>query len=148
MQFQTFWSKVQWTDSCWLWIAGKSKSGYGSLTYLGKRHSAHRFSYEICNECVLTPMQVIMHTCDIRACVNPKHLVLGSIKENNRDMFRKGRGCLSHRYGEKANGVKLTNAQISEIKKTPKTYGGAVKLAKKMEVSSSLVGLIQKGKHR
>ena len=32
---------------------------------------------------------VVMHTCDRPLCVNPEHLVVGSVTENNRDAAAK-----------------------------------------------------------
>jgi hypothetical protein len=33
----------------------------------------------------------VMHTCDVRACVNPDHLVLGTQSDNMMDALRKKR---------------------------------------------------------
>ena len=34
---------------------------------------------------------VVMHTCDNKKCINPKHLVAGTQKQNMEDAARKGR---------------------------------------------------------
>lgn len=34
---------------------------------------------------------VVRHTCDVRECVNPDHLILGTQKDNIRDMHDRGR---------------------------------------------------------
>lgn len=89
-----FWRKVQkgGPDECWLWIGGLMGSGYGQF-YRAKKVpvGAHRFSWELANgQPPPTGMQV-MHSCDVRRCVNPAHLSVGSCSDNAWDRSRKGR---------------------------------------------------------
>ena len=51
----------------------------------------HRFVYAVWNKQGLTPADVIMHTCDNRVCINPRHLKLGTIQTNNADRTAKQR---------------------------------------------------------
>ena len=67
-----FWSKVEKTDSCWLWTAGKV-NGYGHFTANGGPVKAHRFLYEQTVSHV-DPMLVMDHICRNPACVRPDHL--------------------------------------------------------------------------
>ena len=53
--------------------------------------SLHRFVYAVWNNTPLTTDDVIMHTCDNRICINPRHLKLGTIQTNNADRTRKAR---------------------------------------------------------
>lgn len=91
-----FHSKYQIADGCWLWQAGSYPRGYGMVNLgrdvRGKQFTtyAHRVAYVLANG-PIEPGQVVMHTCDVPACVNPAHLVLGSQGDNIRDCFAKGR---------------------------------------------------------
>ena len=43
----------------------------------------HRFIYAVWHDTPLKQTDVIMHKCDNRICINPKHLKLGTHKQNN-----------------------------------------------------------------
>lgn len=73
-------------------------------------------------------------------CVNPKHLFLGTISDNIKDMWRKGRGKIPNNVGENNGNAKLTEKDIYEIRNTYKPYHYTQpKLAKKFNVSVSLI---------
>lgn len=85
-----FWNYVDKTDTCWLW-RGSKHSGYGVINVPGRgRPRAHRLSYEM----AIGPIPdglLVCHTCDIRECVRPEHLFLGTAKDNTADCIAKGR---------------------------------------------------------
>jgi hypothetical protein len=102
-------------DECWEWEAAINKGGYGILnTYnaIDYGHSmiyAHRMSW-IAHKGPIPEEMCVCHTCDNRSCVNPEHLFLGTYKDNNRDMIKKGRWV-------NGNPQKLTDNDITEAKK-------------------------------
>jgi hypothetical protein len=90
-----FWPKVDRSggpDSCWLWTGGVAGSGYGQF-YRRKREpvGAHRFSWELANGRLVPAGMQVMHSCDVRPCVNPRHLSIGTCSDNAWDKSRKGR---------------------------------------------------------
>lgn len=90
--------------------------GYGTLHAEDNEfgvYSAHRYSYRIHNG-DLNGLQVL-HKCDVRSCVNPDHLFLGTQSENICDMDRKGRRVSVR--GERLGTSKLTENQAIEINK-------------------------------
>ena len=95
-----FWRyvKIGAADECWAWLAACDGSGYGVISedhY--KQLRAPRVSYEIANG-PIPEGKCVMHTCDNPNCVNPKHLRVGTVAENNWDKMLKGRGNLGKTY--------------------------------------------------
>lgn len=70
---QRFWAKVDASGDCWIWIAGKSDTGYGSFRFRGGAKNAHTVAWTLLVGEVPDGMQ-LDHLCRVRECVNPDHL--------------------------------------------------------------------------
>ena len=112
---QRLFSHVNKTEGCWLWTRSITNSGYGDIgrTPYEKGWLAHRLSWAIHNGPILDGLYVL-HTCDVRLCVNPDHLFLGTHQDNMNDMEEKGRRRVLS--GEKSPVHRLTDKQIREIR--------------------------------
>jgi hypothetical protein len=103
-------SKIVHVDSgCWIWTGQKSQKGYGVLQIQKKnkikKYRAHRLSYEVFKEPIPEGLYVC-HSCDTPACINPDHLWVGTVQENNADKVAKQRG-----------NTRLSVEKVIEIKK-------------------------------
>src|ERR1044071_8625718 len=89
-----FWERVikRGPDECWEWIGSVDGWGYGQMRYNGGHKRVHRLSLmwagglpELNNQSVL-----VLHSCDNKRCVNPRHLHLGDDKQNMREAIERG----------------------------------------------------------
>jgi len=88
-----FWKSVdkRGPDECWPWTAQLRWDGYGRFVVMRKPQWAHRYSWELHNGRPIPKGAEVMHSCHNPACVNPKHLSLGTHKENMEEAKRLGR---------------------------------------------------------
>lgn len=140
-----FKEKINFTNSCWLWTAGKYGKGYGSYTLDGKNQSAHRVSWKFVYGEIPEGL-CVLHKCDTPSCVNPDHLFLGTNQDNMDDKVSKGRQPRKESHWRS----KLTQAQVDEIRKTFRhgksgEFSGR-SLAEKYGVTKHHIKLIAKNK--
>jgi len=95
-------------NGCWLYPEIVSNTGYGhtQISTDGKRRNwaAHRLMW-VLEKGPIPKDMLVCHTCDVRNCINPAHLWLGTNTDNQRDRVKKGR----HKGGKKIGDPRLVS---------------------------------------
>lgn len=134
-----FWDKVDMTagpDGCWLWMGATKSNGYGNYSESGQHGKtliAHRVAWTLTHG-PIEPDVMVLHKCDVRACVNPRHLFAGEAADNTADMIAKGRARPPRH--------KLTDERVSELKADVRDGLSMTKAGKKHGVSTEMVSRI------
>lgn len=136
-------------DACHLWTGSRGE-GYGRIFCGGRLEGAHRVAWAIAHGPIPEGPghhgTCVLHRCDVRACVNPAHLFLGSVADNNRDMAGKGRLVLAPPMpGERNGRAKLTGADVAEIRRRVAAGEARASLGKEFGVSGWQVTRIVSG---
>lgn len=121
---------------CWIWQRTTLPAGYGRM---GANNYAHRVYYER----FVGPIPeglVLDHLCNHPSCVNPAHLEPVTHQEN---IIRGRVRC--PRIGRQ-QGVKLTAAQVNEIRRSIQANISAANLAAEYGVTRQTIHDIKQGK--
>lgn len=137
--------EVDSETGCWHWTGATKGNGYGSFGV--SRGSwrrvvyAHRWAYEY----FIGPIPeglFVCHRCDVRSCVNPEHLFLGTHADNMADMAAKGRSL----RGKRHNMARLSDADVLEIRHLWAVGGTTqVELGKQFGVDKRDISAIVRG---
>ena len=138
---------VDQDTGCWLWIGKIATNGYGHFWLNGKTVGAHQASWSFHNAGQNDGLHVL-HKCDVRCCVNPDHLFLGTHQENMDDMVTKGRAAGNTRIGHLHPMARLDEISISEIRKLSDLGQTNRAIAKCYGISPGYVSLVYRGMRR
>lgn len=101
-------------NACWPWMHGTNRrGGYGRTAKGGRNILTHRIVWQHTRRRTIPAGKRVLHRCDNPPCCNPRHLFLGTQRQNVADMIRKGR----HRapVSERARTAIFTPAQACAI---------------------------------
>lgn len=140
--------KFDHVNRCWLFMGATVKCrnpnvvGYGQMAdATGRVTVAHRISYELFCGPIPEGMQVC-HKCDVRNCISPTHLFLGTGSENMQDAVAKRR----HAHGEKHYKALLEEIEVIEIRQLLTQGVPNPVIAKRFNVPLGVIQNIRCGK--
>lgn len=156
---ERLWAKVlkQGPDECWVWQGNRHDvvKGYGRIKVGGRREFVHRFSWMLANG---DPGELwVLHRCDNTLCVNPRHLFLGTVLDNNDDKVIKGRqakgntsGARRHpemvARGERQHSAKLTEDHVRAIRLARRGGESYARLAARYGICTSTLAALLTGR--
>lgn len=144
--FCRFGRHVQFTDTCWLWTGTRymqfGQPTYGQSSLNGRRMGAHRVAHLLWNGPIPQGMDVL-HSCDVKACVNPAHLRVGTHTENIREAFAK----LPDDFfsGERNGNARLTWTDVRAMRAAAARGETQASIAKRYAVTPAHVSQIVRG---
>jgi hypothetical protein len=114
-----FWSKVTKKDGCWSFQSAKDRDGYHRFAFKieGSNKYIHRGAHRVMmwiQGFDIPPDYVVCHRCDNPSCVNPDHLFIGTVADNNLDKLLKGRAVAPK--GERQAHASITDDIARKIK--------------------------------
>ena len=87
--------------------------GYGRFAADGYNpHGAHQFSYRHFNGQIPDGF-VVRHKCDLKCCVNPEHLEIGTQADNINDALLRGQIAV----GSRVHSAKLTEKIVADARR-------------------------------
>ncbi len=111
------------TAECILTPTGLDSDGYGQVRKNYKMYKAHQVSWIVYNKKHIPIGKLVRHTCDNRACINPRHLLLGTNSDNMKDMVTRRRSAVENNKHAKLNWDK-----VRDIRNSDKTVDELAKL--------------------
>ena len=137
------------SPGCLLWVGQLNTHGYGVIGVRSNKSNSYPILVHRIVACLergfnLTSDKLVCHTCDNRTCVNPEHIFIGTVKDNNRDCVKKGRKA--RQCGTLNSSAKLTETDVREMRSRHEWGARQVDLAKAFNVTTGTVAKIVHGK--
>jgi len=132
------WTVPEPASGCHLWI-GALANGYACLRINKKTTKVTRLIISASIGRDLKHTEHVLHSCDVKCCVNPAHLRIGNHKENMSDLWSR---IAPKRKGEGIGRAKLTYKQIDEIRSSQESQ---TVLAKRYGVAKSTISFAKRG---
>lgn len=133
-------------NGCLLWTAGLSNEGYGKFVLGGRTMGAHRVAWILEHGEVLSPAQLVLHSCDTRLCVEITHLRVGTHAENMAD--RKARGRYNTSRGFNNPFARFNDAEVAGMRLLIERGASYQQVAQVYDCTWQYVRLIAEGKVR
>jgi len=116
------------STNCWECVSHYiTEDGYPKCWYKSSSKCMHRIVFITHFNIINLPSKlVVRHTCDNKLCINPAHLLIGTITDNNRDMFKRDR------YNKK-----LTEKEVLVIRAD--THNTNIALGQQYNISEAMV---------
>lgn len=126
-------TKMNHKFGCWDFTGLLDKNGYGKLR-MKNESAAHRVSYILFHGKIPKGLD-ISHDCDNPKCVNPKHLMALTRRENLKDAVKRGRikTGIDHKYAV------IKRESLDEILRLNKKGWSHPKIARKFNVSPETI---------
>ena len=100
-------------NDCWEFLGFKNPKGYGVF----QKMLAHRYSFKLHNGYLPPSPLILRHICDNPICVNPKHLIVGTKKDNTEDRKLRNRSKFDKLNLQSAYDIKYNLRSKDAIKK-------------------------------
>lgn len=132
--FQTLTQIKITKNGCWRAKGKWRVKEYAYIWFNKKLWRMHRLSYILFHG--ILPIDLfVCHKCDVRDCINPDHLFMGTALDNGRDNALKGRSAKGSQNGNS----KLIERNIKEIKSLYKLGMTSGELGRYYNVDRTLI---------
>ncbi len=142
-------------NGCVEWDGPRNKGGYGWELVGRRKWLAHRLAWIDANGRPIPEGMVVCHHCDNPPCVNPEHLFLGTLRDNNQDRhakggyeYMRGAGNVMNRYperrprGEQNGFAKLNAAIVLEVRRLHAEGASLRSLARRFSVDPVTIRMV------
>ncbi len=134
-QILRFMARIIRTESgCWIHCGSRGSHGYSQFGHGSRQWGglAHRFSWMAANGPIPDGM-FVLHSCNVKTCVNPEHLRVGTNAENMDDVARGGYHPMR----------KLSSAQVRSIRDALSAGSSMEQISKRFGVDAKTVANIR-----